>query len=215
MFDNARADLQVAREGGHGQGWWRRYRWSHNLRALTNLGVIAVLTYRWSHWTKGVRVPLLGTLLRACAWLWGHLVTAWTGVYISPDAVIGPGLVIHTLYGINVGTVRIGAHCTLSSGVLISCGTRSVGDNVFFGAGSKVVGDTRIGNNVVIMPNSLVLTDVADNTTVVGVPARIKLRGGQPQRFPPAIAPNGRKGSRAGARETSLKPVSPRTAAKE
>jgi serine acetyltransferase len=41
----------------------------------------------------------------------------------------------------------------------------------------------KIGNNVVVMPNSLVLTDVPDNTTIVGVPARTKLRGGRPQRL--------------------------------
>lgn len=37
------------------------------------------------------------------------------------------------------------------------------------------------------MPNSLVITDVADNTTIVGVPARIKLRGGRPREFYPVL----------------------------
>ncbi len=54
---------------------------------------------------------------------------------------------------------------------------------MYFGAGSKLLADTKVGNNVVIVANSLVLTDVPDNTTIVGVPARIKLRGGRPQRF--------------------------------
>jgi serine acetyltransferase len=66
---------------------------------------------------------------------------------------------------------------------LITCGVHSIGDNVYIGAGSKLVGDVKIGNNVVIMPNSLVITDVADNTTIAGVPARIKLRGGRPREF--------------------------------
>jgi len=45
------------------------------------------------------------------------------------------------------------------------------------------VGDAKIGSNVVIAANSLVLTDVRDNLMVMGVPARIKLPGGRPQRF--------------------------------
>jgi len=59
-----------------------------------------------------------------------------------------------------------------------------VGDNVYFGAGCKIVGDVKIGNNVVIVANSVVLTDIPDNTTIMGVPARIKLPGGKPRRFP-------------------------------
>jgi serine O-acetyltransferase len=58
-----------------------------------------------------------------------------------------------------------------------------VGDNVYFGPGAKVIGDTKVGNNVVVAANSLVITDVADNTTVIGVPAR-PMPGGQPKRFP-------------------------------
>jgi len=79
--------------------------------------------------------------------------------------------------------VKIGANCTFSSGVLIGSGCRSVGDNVYFGAGCKIVGDAKIGNNVVIVANSVVLTDVPDNTTIMGVPARIKLPGGKPMKF--------------------------------
>jgi serine acetyltransferase len=55
------------------------------------------------------------------------------------------------------------------------------------------VGDAKIGSNVVIAANSLVLTDVRDNMMVMGVPARIKLPGGRPQRFvkkTAAVAPS-------------------------
>jgi serine acetyltransferase len=45
------------------------------------------------------------------------------------------------------------------------------------------VGDAKIGNNVVVAANSLVLTDVRDNLMVIGVPARIKLPGGRPMQF--------------------------------
>jgi carbonic anhydrase/acetyltransferase-like protein (isoleucine patch superfamily) len=67
--------------------------------------------------------------------------------------------------------------------VVIAAGTRGIGDNVYFGAGAKVMGGAKIGNNVVVAANSLVLTDVPDNMTVIGVPARIRLPGGRPKRF--------------------------------
>lgn len=112
-----------------------------------------------------------------------------TGVIIDPHAEIGPGLLVHSPYAVLVGGTRIGANCTVQSGVLISAGSRGIGDNVYFGAGSKLLADTKIGNNVVIVANSLVLTDVADNTTIVGVPARIRLRGGRPQRYKRVVTP--------------------------
>ena len=72
-------------------------------------------------------------------------------------------------------------------GVLITGGAKGVGDNVYFGPGAKVIGDTRIGNNVVVAANSLVITDVPDNCTVIGVPARITVGVGIPKRFPTEI----------------------------
>jgi serine acetyltransferase len=61
-------------------------------------------------------------------------------------------------------------------GVVISQGVRSIGDNVYFGPGAKVIGRAAIGNNVRVVANSVVMTDVGDNLTVVGVPARIRWR---------------------------------------
>jgi serine acetyltransferase len=117
------------------------------------------------------------------ALFWQRFNQMFFGIFISPDAEIGPGFVIHTPYGINVGPAKIGANCTVSGGTLIGSGCRSVGDNVYFGAGCKIVGEAKIGNNVVIVANSVVLIDVPDNVTIMGVPARIKLPGGRPKRF--------------------------------
>ena len=71
----------------------------------------------------------------------------------------------------------------MGTGVLIAGGSKGIGDNVYFGPGAKLIGNARIGNNVVVGANSLVLTDVPDDMTVIGVPARIRLRGGNPKRF--------------------------------
>jgi serine O-acetyltransferase len=183
MFENLRADLRASIARRKKNDWWKRHARLELLRAFGNIGVWPIMAYRFGHWAKSVRVPVVGQLLRLAGVLFRQLTMVWTGVFIHPDAIIGPGLVIHTWLGIFVGTTTIGKNCTLSSGVLISHATRSVGDNVYFGAGAKVIADTKIGSNVVIMANSLILTDVRDNTTIAGVPARIKLRGGRPQRF--------------------------------
>jgi serine acetyltransferase len=118
------------------------------------------------------------------ALIWQRLNQMFFGIFISPDADIGPGLIIHTPYGIFIPPVKIGANCTVTTGTLINSGCKSVGDNVYFGAGCKIIGDVKIGNNVVIVANSVVLTDVPDNITIMGVPARIKLPGGKPKKFP-------------------------------
>jgi serine O-acetyltransferase len=182
MFDNVRADLRRS-IANRKDGTWKQHRIVKTIKALGNLGVWPILAYRFGHWALQVRVPVLRRLVRLLALFARQFTMVWTGVFIHPAAEIGPGLVIHTWIGVFVGTTRIGKNCTLATGVVISHATRSIGDNVYFGAGAKVIGDTKIGSNVVVMPNSLVMVDVRDDTTIAGVPARIKLRGGRPQRF--------------------------------
>jgi len=130
-----------------------------------------------------VHIPVIRQLLLIPALFWQRFNQMFFGIFISPDADIGPGMVIHTPYSVFVPPVKIGEGVTLCTGVLIGSGCKSIGDNVYFGAGCKIVGDVKIGNNVVVVANSVVLTDVPDNITIMGVPARIKLPGGRPKRF--------------------------------
>ncbi|MGB8734196.1 MAG: hypothetical protein WCC99_23310, partial [Candidatus Sulfotelmatobacter sp.] len=141
--------------------------------------------YRFSHWAHSLRVPVLRQLLIFVALIWqrwNQIILA--GVLISPDAEIGPGLILHTAYGLQIAPVKIGSGCTFNSQVLIGTGVKSIGNNCYFGPGSKVVGECKIGNNVLVVANSVVLTDVPDNTTIMGVPARIKLPGGRLRKMP-------------------------------
>ena len=175
MWDNLRADFRAAEEDRKLESGW--------LRVLLRTETPAIICYRFSHWVLTFRVPILRQILLIVSIIFQRLVQMLVGVYISPDAEIGPGLLIHTPFGIVVGPTKIGANCTIQSGVVITAATKGIGDNVYFGPGAKVIGDAKIGNNVVIVANSVVLTDVSDNTTVMGVPARIRLPGGRPQRF--------------------------------
>ena len=188
MFENLRADIDRWRKEDVEQGWWKRFEWIRTFRYLLGMGMIPVVMYRFENWVyKRVHIPIVRQLFQLAGILMRRFTGAWTGVFISPRAEIGPGFEIHTYYGVFIGTTTIGKNCTVGTGVLIACGVRSIGDNVYIGAGAKLVGDVKIGNNVVIMPNSLVLTDVRDNTTIAGVPARIKLRGGRPTEYYPVI----------------------------
>ncbi len=175
MFENLRADFEAAAGD--------RTLEKGFLRILTRFETPAVVCYRFSHWVLTLRIPVVRQLLMVVALIWQRFNQMFFGIFISPDAEIGPGLVIHTPYGINVGPAKIGSNCTVCGGTLIGSGCRQIGDNVYFGAGCKIVGEAKIGNNVVIVANSVVLIDVPDNVTIMGVPARIKLPGGRPKRF--------------------------------
>ncbi len=177
MFENLKADLRASQEDRvleKGMGLWR---------VFFRMETPAIVCYRFGHWVAKMDTPVVSQIMGIIAGIFQRFVQIFVGVYISPDAEIGPGLVIHTPYGIIVGPNKIGEHCTLQNGVVLAAGTRGIGDNVYFGAGAKVMGGAKIGNNVVVAANSLVLTDVPDNMTVIGVPARIRIPGGRPKRF--------------------------------
>jgi serine O-acetyltransferase len=174
MFESLRHDISQARKINVGPGWW-----SQHLKVLIQLNFLPVVTYRTCHWVRNLRIPVLRHLLLVFATLLRGCSEVLTGVHISPHAQIGPGFVLHHVEGIYVGARKIGKNCVISTGVLVSNGRgRSIGDNVFFGAGAKITDTAAVGNNVIIAPNSLVIADVPDNVTVVGVPARIQIAGG-------------------------------------
>ena len=104
-----------------------------------------------------------------------------TGIEIHPGAKIGKRLFIDHGMGIVIGeTATVGDDCTIYHNSTLG-GTGKdkykrhpdIGNNVMVGSGSKVLGPIKIGNNVKIGANAVVLKDVPDNVTVVGVPAKI------------------------------------------
>jgi len=176
MFENLRADMRAA--AGHRRlerGW----------RVLIRRETKAIVQYRFSRWAHSLRIPVIRQFLLILALIWqrcNQIVMA--GILISPDAEIGPGMVLHTADGLLIAPTKIGSGCTFNSNVLIGTAVKSIGDNCYFGPGCKVIGDCKIGNNVLVVANSVVLTDVPDNTTIMGVPARIKLPGGRLRKMP-------------------------------
>jgi serine O-acetyltransferase len=116
-----------------------------------------------------------------------HINRFLTGVEIHPGAVLGEGLFIDHGMGIVIGeTAVVGRNVTIYKGVVLGGtgkekGKRhpTIGDNVVISSSSTVLGSIRIGNNVKIGAGSVVLKDVPDNCTVVGVPGRVVVRNGK------------------------------------
>ena len=171
MFENLRADIRQARKVHLLDPDW----FSQNVRVFLQRTTVPVIAYRFETWAREIRWPVVHGLVLAVAILFRRWARNRSGVYIAPQAKLGPGFTVHTPWGVFVGAVKIGANCIVQTGVLIHYEVKEVGDNVYFGPGAKVIGDVRIGNNVCIVANSLVVADVPDNCTVFGVPARVRL----------------------------------------
>ena len=109
-----------------------------------------------------------------------------TGIEIHPGATIGSGLFIDHGMGVVIGeTAEIGNNCTLYQGVTLGgtgkdSGKRhpTLGDNVLVGAGAKVLGPVNIGSGAKIAAGAVVLKDVPEDSTAVGIPAKIVRTGG-------------------------------------
>lgn len=105
-----------------------------------------------------------------------------TGIEIHPGAKIGKNLFIDHGFGVVIGENSIiGDNVVMYHGVTLGAtgkniiGKRhpTIGNNVLIGSGSKILGNIFIGNDVKIGANAVILKDINDNTTVVGVPGKI------------------------------------------
>ena len=143
-------------------------------------GVHAILAYRVAH-----KLYLSKHYFAARAF------SQWarhkTGIEIHPGATIGKGLFIDHGMGVVIGeTTEIGDNCTLYQGVTLGgtgkdVGKRhpTLGNNVLVGAGAKVLGPFTIADNSKIAANAVVLEEVPENSTAVGIPARVVRRHGR------------------------------------
>jgi serine O-acetyltransferase len=103
------------------------------------------------------------------------------GISIPPETRIGSGFYIGHFGGIVVNRhCIIGRNCNISHGVTLGIvkrgknrGSPILKDNIYLGAGAKIIGAVHIGNNVAIGANCVVTKDIPDNAVVVGIPGRI------------------------------------------
>ncbi|APG29016.1 serine O-acetyltransferase [Syntrophotalea acetylenivorans] len=142
-------------------------------------GFHALLFYRLAHALWSRKWYFLGRLT-------SHIGRFFTGIEIHPGARIGRRFFIDHGMGVVIGeTTEIGDGCTLYHGVTLG-GTSwakekrhpTLGNNVVVGAGAKVLGPFKVGDNSKIGSNSVVVKEVPVNSTVVGVPGRVVYANG-------------------------------------
>lgn len=110
-----------------------------------------------------------------------------TGIEIHPGATIGKRFFIDHGHGVVIGeTTEIGDDVTIYQGVTLGgtgkeCGKRhpTIGNNVMIGAGAKLLGSFKVGDNTRIAAGSVVLSSVPANSTAVGSPARVVRNNGR------------------------------------
>lgn len=143
-------------------------------------GIWAIAVYRFGRWARNIRIPVVSLLLKLTAFLLFKLAEILTGISLPASAQIGKGFYVGHFGGIIFHSdTKIGENCSVGPGVLIGTtgagnkGVPVIGDNVYIGVGAKVLGGIRVGDGAKIGANAVVLTDVPDGATAVGIPARI------------------------------------------
>ena len=147
-------------------------------------GVHAVIFHRVSHW-------LWQHDCRFLARLNSQIARHCTGIEIHPGATIGKRLVIDHGMGIVIGeTAEVGDDCLIYHGVTLGGtgkdqGKRhpTIGNNVLISCGAKVLGPFKAGDNSRIAANAVVLSEVPDDATAVGIPAQIVRIAGRTTHF--------------------------------
>jgi len=149
-------------------------------------GLHALYFHRLAHWLWNHRLKTIARFV-------SHVGRFLTGIEIHPGAVIGPGLFIDHGMGVVIGeTTEIGKNVTIYQGVTLG-GTSlekkkrhpTIGNNVVIGAGAKILGPFKVGDNSRIGSGSVVVKEVPPNSLVVGVPGQVTFRDGK--RIPQAI----------------------------
>ena len=152
------------------------------LLVLTQQGLWALFVYRFfnaiyrSTMPKIVKAPLLVIGVFFQKWI-----EVITGITLPYAATIGEGLYIGHYSGIIISPETvIGKQCNISQGVTIGVsgrgahrGVPTIGNRVYMAAGAVIAGGINVGDAAVIGANSLVVTDVKEGTTVLGVPAKM------------------------------------------
>ncbi len=143
-------------------------------------GFHALLWYRAAHFFYKLKMKFIARLL-------SQLGRWFTGIEIHPGATIGRGLMIDHGMGVVIGeTTVIGDDCTIYQGVTLGGtgkekGKRhpTIGNNVMIGSGAKILGPFKVGDNSKIAAGAVVLSEVPEDCTAVGIPARVVRKKGE------------------------------------
>jgi serine O-acetyltransferase len=169
IFSLIAADLRAKAAWVYGAATFR-----NRVKTLLTDGTFAMTTYRLMQWAQRWRLAPLAMLFNKLNVVLGRCI-------IGRGAQFGPGFVLVHSYGVVINSrVQGGRNVTLEH--LVTIGAEKdespvLGDDVFVGAGAKIIGAVRIGSRVRIGANAVVVDDIPDGATAVGIPARIVRRG--------------------------------------
>ena len=162
MFNNIRED-------------WQTYG-----RQLSRHGFWAMLLYRYGRWRYSIRPRWLRLPFSFAYKFLKPICESLTGIELPCEAILGRRFRIDHFGGIIIsGDAVFGDDCVVRNGVTVGLrntgmrGSPVIGNRVDIGAGAKILGPIRIGDDVAIGANAVVLKDVPSNSIAVGIPARI------------------------------------------
>lgn len=165
-----------------------RHSWLARVKvALGEEAFWVLFWYRFGRWARvDFRVPVLSHACRILARVASRGLRVLYGISISPECAAGPGLYFGHFGGVWINPrVRLGRQVSIMNGVTIgdggtgaTQGVPTIGDFVYIGPHAVIVSRLTVGNGCVIAANSLVVSDVPDGATAIGVPARVMVQGG-------------------------------------
>jgi serine O-acetyltransferase len=165
-----------------------RHSWLKKVKiATTEEAFWVVFWYRFGRWALvECRIPGVAFACRALAKVMSRLHRIVFGISIAPACAAGPGLYFGHHGGVWINPrVRLGRQVSIMNGVTIgeggtgaTHGVPTIGDFVYIGPHATIVSRIRVGSGCVIGANSLVVTDVPDGATAIGVPARVMVQNG-------------------------------------
>jgi serine O-acetyltransferase len=165
------ADLCRYNGGVSAHHWYRAWRFEPGFRLTLLMRVCRFMRLRpWWRWT--LYIPLR---------LWFNSLSMKLKVFMDPLGDIGPGLYLGHPFMILINwRVKIGRDCSIGHEVTLGSHSRGerkgcpeVGNRVYIGPGSKIIGAVKLGHCSAVGANAVVTRDVPDNAVAVGVPARV------------------------------------------
>jgi serine O-acetyltransferase len=174
MFENIREDYRSHDSDLSRQGFW------------------AMCVYRFGRWRYTLRPRLVRMPFSFVYKVLFKLIQVVAGIELPCEATLGRRFTIDHFGGIVIsGDAVFGDDCRIRNGVTVGLrhtqqrGSPVIGNRVDIGAGAKLLGPIRIGDDVAIGANAVVLTSVPSNCIAVGIPARILPRKPNPPTDPP------------------------------
>lgn len=144
--------------------------WPAILKTCLTDGTAAMIWYRLMQWSRRWRLTPLEMIFN-------KLNAICCNCIIGRGAEFGPGFVLIHATGVVInGQVRAGEQVYIEHQVTIGAERREsplIGNRVFIGAGAKIIGSVRIGDEARIGANAVVVDDVPEGATVVGIPAKV------------------------------------------